>query len=61
MTLCLTERYAVHHLADIFEIVEKENGAEALEYIKDHADEIDVIMLDLVNAGYGWLYIDEAA
>lgn len=31
-----------------FKTVEKENGAEALEYIKDYADEIDVIMLDLV-------------
>lgn len=31
-----------------FKTVEKENGAEALEYIREHADEIDVIMLDLV-------------
>ena len=31
-----------------FKIVEKENGAEALDYIKDNYKNIDVIMLDLV-------------
>ncbi len=34
--------------SDYFEIVEKENGAAAYEYIKENADKIDVIMLDLV-------------
>ncbi len=31
-----------------FEIVEKENGAQAYDYIKEHYDQIEVIMLDLV-------------
>ncbi|MBU5479491.1 EAL domain-containing protein [Eubacterium sp. MSJ-13] len=46
--LVLNRKILSASFSKYFKTVEKENGAEALEYIKEHADEIDVIMLDLV-------------
>lgn len=46
--LVLNRKILSSSFSRYFKTVEKENGAEALEYIKEHADEIDVIMLDLV-------------
>ncbi len=46
--LALNRKILSTSFASYFQIVEKENGAEALEYIKDNYNKIDVIMLDLV-------------
>lgn len=46
--LALNRKILSASFSSYFKIVEKENGAEALEYIKEHYEEIEVIMLDLV-------------
>ncbi len=46
--LALNRKILSTSFASYFQIVEKENGAEALEYIKENYNNIDVIMLDLV-------------
>lgn len=46
--LVLNRKILSSSFCKYFKIVEMENGAQALDYIREHAEEIDVIMLDLV-------------
>ncbi len=46
--LALNRKILSKSFSSYFQIVEKENGADALEYVKENYKNIDVIMLDLV-------------
>lgn len=46
--LALNRKILSTSFSSYFKIVEKENGAQAFEYIKENYKDIDVIMLDLV-------------